>query len=195
MKTEFEIKFLNIDEEKLHKKLQALGGRLIKVKKLMRRQTFDLPEKILSGQKKWIRVRDEGDRVTMTFKNVIDKDKIDGTKEIEIIVDDFDKTVELASAVNLVKASYQENYREEWKFKNCSITVDTWPGLSPFVEIEGENEEIVKSVASKLNFNIKRGEFGSIDYIYHKVLGIETSKFNKLPVLTFNNFNKVLVNK
>ena len=34
---------------------------------------------------------------------------------------------------------YQENYHENWYYKQTIILLDTWPGLSTFVEIEALN--------------------------------------------------------
>lgn len=193
MDTEFEIKFLNINEEDLREKLQQLNGKKTKDKKTMKRQTLDFPEGFVpQGQSKWARVRDEGDKITMTIKHIIDKSKIDGTKEVEIIVNDFESACNIFVETGLKKASYQENYREEWELDDCVLTIDTWPGLKPFLEIEGKSKEVVEELATKLGFDISQGMFGSIDLIYEKVLGISPEVIIKAPELTFENYEQVL---
>jgi hypothetical protein len=41
---------------------------------------------------KWVRLRTDGKKATLTVKHIIDPQAIDGTKEREIIVDNFDTT-------------------------------------------------------------------------------------------------------
>ncbi len=192
MNTEFEIRFLNINESEFVRKMEKLGAITIKPKSLMRRETFDFPHADATASKKWGRVRDEGDKITITIKIIEDRTLIDGTNEVELIVNDFDKAVELMVCLGLKAGPYQENYRQEWHFNRCSITLDTWPGLKPFVEIEGKDKSSVEKTSKLLDFDISKGEFGSIDFIYEKVLGVASSKINNIPVLTFKNYNEVL---
>lgn len=195
METEFEVKFLQVNIPLLRRKLKAVGAKLVKPKTLMRRQTLDFPkDSIPPGQKKWGRVRDEGNKITMTIKHIIDKTVIDGTKEVEINVEDFAVACSFLEAAGLIRTAYQENYREEWRTNKCSITIDTWPGLKPFVEIEGSNEEDVVDLTKKLGFNMGQVEYGSIDLIYNKVIGIDTDRFNSIAELTFENYDRVLLN-
>ncbi len=48
---------------------------------------------------------------------------------------------------------YQETLREVWHFQEAEITIDTWPGLEPYSEIEAKSEEQVKSIAKTLGFD------------------------------------------
>jgi hypothetical protein len=66
------------------------------------------------------------------------------------------------------------------------VTIDTWPGLKPFVEIEGPDETIVKKVASELGFDFEKAVFGSIDLVYEKELGIPSATISRLPEITFD---------
>ena len=50
----------------------------------------------------------------------------------------------------LKNTSTQENYREIWKNDAIEICIDTWPGLLPYIEIEGKNQEIVKKYVEKM---------------------------------------------
>src|SRR3989344_5617999 len=51
--------------------------------------------------------------------------------------------------------SYQETKREKWTMGNSEITIDTWPWIPTFLEIESPTEEEVKSIAKKLGFDWK----------------------------------------
>ena len=159
MNIEFEIKFLNIDEAAFRSELEKLNAKKIKDKFLMRRKVLHFPDS-LSVPNKWARVRDEGDKITASIKHVVDPNSVDGTKEVEIIVNGFKDAVSFLEEIGLNVTSYQENYREKWHYKDCEITIDTWPGLKPFVEIEGPNEDKVNIVVNDLKFDKNQGEFG-----------------------------------
>ena len=59
---------------------------------------FDYPDWRLDKAASWLRLRDEGERITLSFKKRLGISTHDGTtndagmKEIEIEVSDFDKT-------------------------------------------------------------------------------------------------------
>lgn len=89
MDIEWEAKFPNIEKEELRKRLLALKAKLIKSEFLQRRAVFFLPKghEVEGG---WVRVRDEADRVTMTFK-VVNGSQISNQRETTLIVSDFEK--------------------------------------------------------------------------------------------------------
>jgi len=193
MQNEYEIKFININEVEIREKLLVAGATHVGKKKLMRRQTLDFPKgTIPEGQKKWARVRDEGNKISMTIKHIVDKTRIDGTKEVEVKVHSFDSACEIFVQAGLSKTSYQENYREEWKLDETMITIDTWPGLQPFIEIESPTKEEAEKIATMLGFNIEEGQFGSIDFLYQEEYKIDPKILNNLPEITFGNFKEVL---
>ena len=91
MKTEFEVKILDIDVEKIKHKLEEIGAKKI-AERNMRRYVYDLTmDREIGDCAKWIRLRDNGTQTTLTVKE-IHSDKIGGTKEIEIEVGDFETT-------------------------------------------------------------------------------------------------------
>jgi len=140
MNIELEAKFLDIDTEKLRALLKEKGATLIHPERLMRRKNFDYPDKRLEAVGGWIRVRDEGDKVTLAYKQVAHRG-IDGTKEISLTVEDFDTVSNLLLAIGLNNKSYQETKRERWDFEGVEVTIDTWPWIPTFVELEGVSEE------------------------------------------------------
>lgn len=92
----------------------------------------------------WIRLRSDGNETTLTYKH-IHSDAIDGTEEIEISVDAFDNTKDLLEKAGLTSRNYQENRREQYFMNDCQITIDTWPQLAPYVEIEAASTVLVDS--------------------------------------------------
>src|SRR3990167_10294135 len=87
----------------------------------MRRCVFDYPDSRLKDIGGWIRVRDEGDKVTFSYKQLNDR-TLHGTKEIEVTVGDFEKTVDLLTAIGLAQKAYQETKREKWTLSKCEST-------------------------------------------------------------------------
>ena len=98
--------------------------------------------------------------------------------------------MELLSTLGGDKKSYQENKRELWKLDDVEITIDEWPFLEPYVEIEGIYEEAVKNMAQQLGFNYAEALFGTVTTIYSKKYGIpEETINNKIPKIVFEMEN------
>ena len=190
MNTEYEATFIDIDVNKIKERLLALNANLIKPETLLRRIVFQPPSQIEGG---WMRVRDEGDKIALSLK-VVNGRVIDDQKEIELKIDDFDQGVALLEAVGAKKKAFQETKREKWLYKECDITIDTWPGLEPFIEIEStKSEDNVRAIAKDLNLDYSQAIFGSVDVIYQKKLGIPCEVINnKTPELTFANPPKLV---
>ena len=183
MKREIEATFLSIDKDNIRTKLKGIGFELKTLEYVMRRKTFDFPS---SNVKKWGRVRQEFDKVTMTIKEIRGPG-INDTYETELIVNDFNTAVSFFEACGVREKAFQENKREVWVRGGVEVTIDTWPGLQPFIEIESENEQKVREVSSELNFDFTEAVFGSIDLIYEKELGVPSNLIIKLKEITFAN--------
>ncbi len=69
MDIEYEATFPNIDKKEVREKLKKVGAKLVKPEFMQRRFVFHLPKsyEIKGG---WLRVREEGDKITMTLKIV-----------------------------------------------------------------------------------------------------------------------------
>jgi len=187
MNIEYEAKFLNIDKDKIRAKLKEIGAKLVQAEVLQKRVVFELPKghEIKGG---WLRVRDEGDKVTMSLK-VVDGEKIENQKEICLKVDNFDEAVSFLLSIGCIKKAYQETKRETWSFDGIEITIDEWPFLEPFVEIEGKSEEIVKSFCEKIEFDYSKAMFCATDTVYKLKYGVPFEVVNKAPLIIFDMEN------
>lgn len=168
MKHEYEATFLSVDVTDLQAKLTGLGAVQAFPRTLLTRKIFE--NEALEGGA-WVRLRDEGTRSTLTLKQVTDSTTIDGTTEIETEVTDLRAMAEILSRLGLAEVRYQENYREEWRWKEMAFDFDTWPGLPTFLEIEGPDEASVRQGAAALGLDYSRARFGSVDEIYQSELG------------------------
>ena len=163
MSIEIEAKFINIEHNEIRIKLQELGAKLEQPLRLMRRVVAHTPE--MTTKNAFLRVRDEGYRTTMTYKQ-FDSDTVDGAKEHEVEVSNFNEAVHILSAAGLVYDVYQETKRENWRLGSVEIMLDEWPWLNPYIEIEGQSVEEIKQVASKLNLDWSGAVFGGITNVY-----------------------------
>jgi adenylate cyclase class 2 len=185
MKNEIEATFLSVNKELMRAKLKETGFILSIPEYIMRRKTFKFPN-VPIGHSKWGRIRQESDKITMTIKDIRGSG-ISDVYESEIIVNDFNAGTAFFEACGITQNAFQENLREVWKHNEVEATIDTWPGLDPFIEVEGGNEDIVKKISEKLGFRFEEAVFGSIDLVYEKVLGIPSEEIINLPEITFKN--------
>lgn len=163
MYSEIEAKFLDINHDKIRQRLKDLGAQLEKPLRIMRRVTIDTPH--MKTKDAFVRVRDEGDKVTITYKQ-FDQLSVDGAKEIEVTVSHFEESIALLAAAGLKHGSYQESKRETWKLGNTEIVLDTWPWLKPYIEIEGIDIKTVKSTSKSLGLKWKDAVFGDVMAAY-----------------------------
>ena len=194
METEIEAKFLNVNINSLRKTLKSLKTKLIHPEIIMHRKNFDYPNKRLQKIGGWIRVRNEGDKITLSYKQLNDR-TLHGTKEVTINVNDFDKTCLLLSTIGFKQSSYQETKREKWLLDKCEITIDTWPWVPTFIEIESNDEESVKNVSKKLGFKLSNAMHGSVEIIYQTYYNVTEDEVDKWEAITFTPIPNWLENK
>lgn len=186
MKIEYEVVYTNIDREKVITKIKNLWWIQIKKNTLTKRVVFDTPN---WWKGSYIRVRDEWDKVTTTYKEQKPwKLDIASISELETTVWDFNEMLSIYRKLWLVEKSYQEMYREIWEINNeIEIMIDLWPWLKPYVEIEWENENLVKKYSNLLWFDYDDWVFGSSFQIYEKELSIDFDTMNSLKEISFDN--------
>lgn len=100
---------------------------------------------------KWIRLRDTGEQVTLTVKEIAD-DGISGTRETEVIVSDFETTNTLLRLLGYQPKSYQENRRESFTLDGTRLEIDQWPLIPPYLEIEADTGDDVRRIAALLGY-------------------------------------------
>lgn len=185
MHTEIEAKWLNIDHDELRAKLREAGAVLIQPERLMIRNIYDYPDLQLTEKKGWVRVRNEGDKVTMSFKQQNDK-SLHGTKEVNLVVDSFDEADAFLCALGLKCKSTQETKRESWKLGNVEIELDTWPWIPPYVEIEAPSETDLHDVARALGLDETKGLPGAVSVAFRDIYDLAPGELNTWESITFS---------
>ena len=89
---------------------------------------------------------------TLTIKE-IGNSRIDGTKECEIVVSDFDTTDELLNKLGYFARSKQENRRIRYLLDDVEIDIDFWPRIPAYVEFEAESENAIVALCKKLDID------------------------------------------
>ncbi|MGF7229465.1 MAG: class IV adenylate cyclase [Candidatus Saccharibacteria bacterium] len=184
MQTEIEAKFLNIDHDAMRAKLTSLGAYLERSDRLMRRQNYDFPDKRLNALHAWARLRDEGDKITLTYKQLQDRG-LHGTKEVNIIVDSFEQADKLLQALGLSVHTYQETRRESWTLNGVQIELDQWPWIKPFLEIEGPTENSVRLTAKLLGLDWDVAVHGSVEIAYQAEYDVTEAEIDAWPEILF----------
>lgn len=185
---EIEATFINIDKDQLRAQLKELSAKLLQPETLMRRTIFNIDDR------SFVRVRDEGNRITMSYKR-LDKLSLSGMKEICLDVNDYDDAINFVKVCGLNPKAVQETLREEWELDGVELDIDTWPWLPTFVEIEGPSEAAVKSVAEKLGLEIADALYGSVDEVYKIYYDVTNQDINYCPEIKFTDAPDWLVSK
>ena len=175
MNTEYEIRILEVDVEKITQKLEEIGAEKIG-DWLQKRYVYDM---IPKKENQWIRLRTNGEKTTLTYKNV-EKDTIDGTKELEIVVNDFEKTNEILEILGYKNKGYQENRRIRYILNGVEIDIDSWPMIPTYMEIEGKNEYEVMNTLSRLGIEENKVCTLNCEDIYKKVYNINIDEIKRL---------------
>jgi adenylate cyclase class 2 len=169
MSIEFETQVLDIDPEEITKKLRELGAEE-KDEVFSKRWVFDIAclNSTNPGTGEWIRLRQAGDKTAITYKNKKGTG-IDETEEIEVAVDDFEKTATILGKLGCFTGKYyQENKRKQFILEGLEFDIDYWANIPPFLEIEGASKEEVENGLKMLGLeNRENGHFGLIN-IYLK---------------------------
>ncbi len=188
---EIEVKFLEVDVPELEKKLLSIGAEKIGEYDYSR-MLLDYPDFRLNQSHSWLRLRTNGKETTLAYKARIDNPddasgmKDLGMKEIEINVNDYQKTYELMKALGFVIKREEKNKRIRYQKGDVVFDIDLWPQIPPYLEIESDSIKKAEEGAAELGFDPKDGVICSAGKIYKKY-GFDTNDYSSM---TFAGFVK-----
>lgn len=187
MQVEYEATFLNINKDEIRQKFKNAGAKLIRPEFLQKRISFK--PAVMKVSYCWARVRDEGDKTTMSYKEA-GMDKIEEQKEISLVVDNFERATQFLEAIGCKRKAFQESKREIWSLDDVEICIDEWPFLEPFVEVEGKSEEEIRKVSEKIGFDWKQARFCSVGAFYAEKYSIDRDIISShTPLIVFDMEN------
>ena len=188
---EVEVKFLVADLTAVRQSLLSLGATIKKERVFERNVRFDTPDEQLLQRLELLRLRQDT-AVKVTFKGPAIEDITSEAKvreEIEIVVDDFDKTGAIFRRLGFVPIQTYEKYRETLQLGNVEAVLDEMP-FGDFVELEGTEAEI-KTAAAQIGLDWEKRVLNN----YLALMG-ELKALHNLPFddLTFANFENETAN-
>ena len=185
MKTEIEARLLDCNVEQVIEKLKNKNAKF-EGDWLQLRYCYDFKPAL---ENSWIRLRTNGKETTLTIKE-INSSKIDGTKELEIVVSDFYETDLILNKLGFNARSKQENRRIRYTLDSVEIDIDFWPYIPPYVEFEADSEEDIIKVCKILG--LEYGELTTLDVssIYNKY-GLN---INEMPEVVLEENKKLSFN-
>lgn len=165
---EIELRVFEVDAARVRDELRTLGARAL--------GTMNFKRAVLDvnpvNPDKWIRLRTEGETTTLAVKQRISQ-AADGTGEVEVVVGDFDATLTVLDAIGgYAPRSIQESRREAYALGGAEVTIDSWPQIPDFMEIEAPDEPTLRAVAAQLNV-ADRLTGQSVEQYYLEKLGID----------------------
>ena len=181
MPIEYEYQFANYDKPKLIQEMKQLGAKK-KGEYLFRVNVFEHPNKINDT---YIRVRDEGYRITMTYKyQPLNK----FADENEIIINDFDEAIMILNNLGCKTKYYYEKIREIWTLNNCEIVFDTIPCNPEIMEIEATKKKDLTKLIKTLDLEKYRSQSYNND-VLKELFGFTIPK--TIKEVTFTNSKKL----
>ena len=208
---ELEVKVLNINKEKLIRKIKELGGKYISSSQQYLR-VYDLP---YINQRYYSNVYELNNEKMETRKDIVlskiknlfqEIDQLLSDEEVKFLNQNFAvmslsqiftlekkqilsilNSNELKALIDNYKATPKKWIRlrktveekENKEIKEHEIEIDTWPGLSPFMEIEGKNREDIENILNMLGYSFKDTISCTVDEIYQKI-GIDINNMKEL---------------
>jgi adenylate cyclase class 2 len=185
MNAHIEVKFLNVEHDKLRGQLEAAGGRRERPLRSSRRILMDYPDgKLWNVRKGWLRIRDEGYTTTLTYKQP-DNWSPSGVRKTEVVVNGLDAAKNVLEAIGMEAKAYQESRQERWHIDEAAVILNEWPYVRPFCELEGEDEAVLQRVAVMLGLPWEEAVHGGIEPVYLAEYDITIDEFHRINDLTF----------
>lgn len=161
MKTEIEARLLEINEQEFIDKIKAHGATFVG-DWFMTRNVYDF---IPADDNKWIRLRCDGQKTTLTLKEIVGTG-IDCTKELEIEVSDFDETNSILNSLGFHARGTQTNRRIRYMLDGVEIDIDFWPLIPTYVEFEANSAKEIENLCKKLDIKFENLTTMSVPEIY-----------------------------
>ena len=179
---EIEVRFLDIDKEKVIRKLRELGAE-------------DLGEEMLEeiifrdARGEWtdklVRLRKGAKGLSLSYKHH-KAHALDGAEEVEFFVDtDISKAKTFLERVGLVAVREQQKKRHSFRLRETAFDIDTWPRIPTYIEIEGPSEDSLKKAAQDIGLDWA-------DAIFENALAVIEGRYKifvgKMKYFTFDRF-------
>ena len=149
---ETEVKFYVLHLDRIRTRLEKMKASIKQTRVLETNLRFDLPDGSLRAKGQVLRLRRDTE-ARLTYKGAgQNTDGVLGRKEIEFLVDDFEKARQFLEALGYRQSLVYEKYRATYVLDDVSIMLDELP-YGNFVEIEGDTNEQIQAVSTRLGLD------------------------------------------
>ena len=149
---EIEVKILEINVEEVERKLKKMGaekvfeGEVISI-------YFDFSDKSLEKEGKILRLRQKGNKVILTYKELISQDEAKIMDEYELEVDDFSSMKKIFEGIGLSPLYEFKKKRITYELNQIHFEIDEYPGVPAFLEVEAPDLCTIDEIVSELGFS------------------------------------------
>jgi len=152
---EIEVKILDIDKNKVIKRLEELGARKT-FEGDVHASYFDFPDKRLDKNDSFLRLRKKGDIVELTFKKLISREKAKIMQEDEVVVNDFENMIKILKDLGLVELRNEaKKHRVSYELEKVHFEIDSPDDIPAYLEIEAPDLEKLENAVEKVGFSMK----------------------------------------
>ena len=184
---EIEVKFSITDIEDMRRRLTAIGACLRKNRIFEMNYRYDTETHHLLKNKSILRLRKDREAIlTLKSRHDVESKEFKIHREIEVRVDDFDKTDMIIQAMGFTRQQVYEKWRETFRMDDTEIVIDSMP-YGHFIEIEGQPESI-RHIASRLGLDWNRRILVSYLELFARIKAIYKLPFSDI---TFDNFTGI----
>lgn len=180
---EIEVRFLNIDKEKLVNILKSLSA-VDKGESVLSEIIFYDQNLEWLKENRFVRLRTIGSSSSLTYKqNKLQT--IDSAHEIEFSISDSQLATSFLENIGLRAYRHQEKRRHTFILKDITIDIDTWPRIPTYVEFEGTSESQLKSFIKSIGYDWSDAVFDDARMILEKRYKIP---MGTMKYITFDKF-------
>lgn len=147
---EIEIKFLDIDPQKVEHKLLKIGAKKV-FDEVLEEWIFQKPEwQEVRGR---ARVRAGKGNVSVSYKETTRKSS-EGNTEIEFAANSKEHALAFIQKLGIPLLRHQEKRRVHFMLDEVAIDIDYWPHIPPLLELEGNDLKAIEKVARQMGFSL-----------------------------------------
>lgn len=185
---EIELKFQINSEDivGIHNKLRDLGFFISKQRVHEMNMMYDNKSELMQKTNGRIRIRKSGNDIEFAYKKPLDQGHIKKEIEYEVTVSDLPNLTQIIEMMEFYPTTSYERYRAEYVKDGVKVTLDEYP-FSSFVEIEGDEEDIVE-VSNQLGFDISSNLKDPCDTLFRRWREDRGLAFK--PHMNFDDYDK-----
>ena len=160
--TEVEARILGVDVAALRRRLEVAGA--IRTEDALFREVLFW---CVSGSPhEYVRVRDDGRSVILTHKRRDVDAEVREAAETETTAGDFAAAVAIFEGAGLRRMIYREKRRTSYRLGETTVSIDQYPGIPAYAEIESSDAATVRDACITLGIDPARHFSGGVVDVY-----------------------------